>query len=65
MQGATVTQTGNTADTVTAQMHPESMKKIPAGSGMNKKDLMNIINVRGILNYLHFLAKLWSNALGH
>jgi len=43
MQGAQVTQSGNTADAVTAMMHPESMKKIPAGSGMNKNDLMNII----------------------
>jgi len=43
MQGAEVTQYGNTADTVTAMMHPESMSKIPAGRGMSKMDLMNVI----------------------
>ena len=47
MQGATVTQTGNTADQINANVLPAAhpnMKVVP-GAPINKEKLMNVIKV--------------------
>ena len=48
MQGAKVTQTGNTAERVSAMLKPDGMPtaKIPGESKLSKADLIKVIKVR-------------------